>query len=59
MDTDKYYYKIYWLDSLIKELKSLSKKNENIIIGGDFNIIPSAEDVHDPKSYENDALFRL
>ena len=59
VDTDKYTYKLYWLDSLIKKLKSLSKNNENIIIGGDFNIIPSAEDVHNPKSYENDALFRL
>ena len=59
VDTDKYTYKLYWLDSLIKKLKSLSKQNQNIIIGGDFNIIPSAEDVHDPKGYENDALFRL
>ncbi len=59
VDTEKYTYKLYWLDSLIKKLKSLSKQNENIIIGGDFNIIPSAEDVHNPKSYENDALFRL
>ena len=59
VDTEKYTYKLYWLDSLINKLKSLSKKNENIIIGGDFNIIPSAEDVHDPKNYENDALFRL
>ena len=59
IDTEKYSYKLYWLDSLIKKLKSLSKQNENIIIGGDFNIIPSAEDVHNPKSYENDALFRL
>ena len=59
VDTEKYTYKLYWLDSLIKKLKSISKQNENIIIGGDFNIIPSAEDVHNPKSYENDALFRL
>ena len=59
VDTEKYTYKLYWLDSLIKKLKSLSKLNENIIIGGDFNIIPSAEDVHNPKNYENDALFRL
>ena len=59
VDTEKYDYKLYWLDSLIKKLKSLLKINENIIIGGDFNIIPSAEDVHDPKGYENDALFRL
>ena len=59
VDTEKYDYKIYWLDNLIKKIKSLSKQNENIIIGGDFNIIPSAEDVHNPKNYENDALFRL
>ena len=59
VDTEKYDYKIYWLDSLIKTLKKILKQNENIIIGGDFNIIPPAEDVHNPKSYENDALFRL
>ncbi len=59
VDTEKYEYKLYWLDSFIKKIKTLLKKNENIIIGGDFNIIPSAEDVHNPKGYENDALFRL
>jgi len=59
VDTEKYTYKLYWLDSLIKKLKSLSKQNQNIVIGGDFNIIPSEEDVHNPKNYENDALFRL
>jgi len=59
IDTEKYDYKLYWLDKLIKKIKSLSKENENIIIGGDFNIIPSAEDVYNPKNYENDALFRL
>ena len=59
VDTEKYTYKTNWLDDLIKQLKTLSKKNENIILGGDFNIIPSAEDVYNPKSFEDDALFRL
>ena len=59
VDTEKYAYKIYWLNCLIKQLKNLSKKNENIILGGDFNIIPSVEDVYNPKSFEDDALFRL
>ncbi len=44
---------------LIKQLKSLSKKNSNIILAGDFNIIPSAEDVYNVKSFEDDALYRL
>ena len=59
VDTDKYTYKIKWLDDLIKQLKILAKKNENIILAGDFNIIPSAEDVYNVKSFEDDALYRL
>ena len=59
VDTEKYDYKKKWLDELIKQLKALTKKNQNIILGGDFNIIPAAEDVYNPKSFEDDALFRL
>ena len=59
VDTEKYDYKKKWLDDLIKQLKALTKKNQNIILGGDFNIIPTAEDVYNPKSFEDDALFRL
>ena len=59
VDTEKYSYKKEWLDTLITNLKTLSKKNENIILGGDFNIIPSAEDVYNVKSFEDDALYRL
>ena len=59
VDTEKYVYKKKWLDSLIKQLKSLSKKNSNIILAGDFNVIPAAEDVYNVKSFEDDALYRL
>ena len=59
VDTEKYEYKKKWLDDLIKQLKTLIKKNPNIILCGDFNIIPSSEDVYNPKSFEDDALFRL
>ena len=34
-------------------------ENKNIIIGGDFNVIPDKIDVYDFKKYENDALFKL
>ena len=59
VDTEKYNYKKKWLNDLIKQLKNLTKKNSNIILAGDFNIIPAAEDVYNPKSFEDDALFRL
>ena len=59
VDTEKYDYKKKWLNDLTKVLKKLGQKNENIILAGDFNIIPAAEDVYNAKSFEDDALFRL
>ena len=59
VDTEKYDYKKKWLNSFIKEIKKTQKKNKNIIIGGDFNIIPEKIDVHDYTRYENDALFKI
>ena len=59
VDTEKYTYKKDWLNSFLKVVKSGLKKNQNVIIGGDFNIIPAAEDVYNPKSFEDDALFKL
>ena len=59
VDTEKYDYKKKWLNDLTKVLKKLGQKNENIILSGDFNIFPAAEDVYNAKSFEDDALFRL
>tara|TARA_B100002051_G_C16707403_1_gene624604 strand:+ start:590 stop:1366 length:777 start_codon:yes stop_codon:yes gene_type:complete len=58
VDTDKYLYKKNWLDSFVKEIKKTLKKNKNIVIGGDFNIIPEEIDVYDYTRYKNDALFK-
>jgi len=59
VDTEKYGYKKNWLDHFIIHIKKILKKNKDIIIGGDFNIIPEEIDVYDYKKYENDALFKL
>ena len=57
--TVKYNYKKDWYESFIKQVKKTLLKNKNIIIGGDFNVIPEAIDVYDSRKYENDALFKL
>ena len=57
--TEKYEYKKDWYNSFIKKVKETLSQNENIIIGGDFNVIPEEVDVYDYKKYENDALFKL
>ena len=59
IETEKYEYKKYWYKSFIDKVKKTLEKNKNIIIGGDFNIIPEEIDVYDYTKYENDALFKL
>ena len=59
INTEKYEYKKKWYDLFIKKVKKLLIENKNIIVGGDFNIIPDKIDVYDHKKYENDALFKL
>ena len=59
VDTEKYRYKLNWIDLFIDEINKKLKNNNQIIIAGDFNIIPEEKDVYAPEKYENDALFRL
>ena len=59
VDTDKYAYKLSWIDLFIKEIEKKLKNNVQLIIAGDFNIIPESKDVYAPEKYINDALFRL
>ena len=59
INTDKYDYKKNWFKSFIKEVKKTLSENKNIIIAGDFNVIPEEIDVYDHTKYENDAVFKL
>ena len=59
VDTEKYDYKVNWLDLLINHLKKKIKNDESVIVCGDFNIIPEEIDVYAPEKYSNDALFRI
>ena len=59
INTEKYEYKKNWLKKFITRIKKELGKNSNILIAGDFNIIPEEIDVYDFKRYENDALGKL
>ena len=59
VDTSKYDYKKSWLKKFIFNIEKRLSKNSNLLIAGDFNIIPEEIDVYDFKRYENDALGRL
>lgn len=55
MDSEKFDFKIKWMTDLYNEIKTLKSKYE-IIITGDFNVIPLDEDAYDIKKYKKDAL---
>ena len=59
VETEKYVYKKNWLKKFISSIKKKLSENSNLIIAGDFNIIPEEIDVYDFKRYENDALGKL
>ncbi len=59
INTEKYEYKKNWLKKFITRIKKELGKNSNILIAGDFNIIPEEIDVYDFKRYEKDALGKL
>ena len=55
IETEKFDYKIDWMINFNKYIKQLIDNNQPIIIGGDFNVIPSDEDVYSPENFKNDA----
>jgi exodeoxyribonuclease-3 len=55
--SEKYQYKLKWLNQLDIFLKQELKKYPQMIVLGDFNIAPNDIDVHDPKLWEGHVLF--
>lgn len=56
LDSEKYIYKLEWLEHLQSFLKDELTRHPKIIVLGDFNIAPEDIDVHDPKSWEGHVL---
>jgi exodeoxyribonuclease-3 len=58
VETEKYPYKLRWMERLREFTKLRLKTEEPLILAGDFNVIPAARDVHNPAAWINDALFK-
>lgn len=58
-DSDKFTYKLSWMDRLIAHVRdTLLPSEQPFVLGGDYNVIPTDLDVYDPKAWADDALFR-
>lgn len=56
--TEKFFYKLAWMDRLTAHAKELLKYEEPLALLGDYNVIPTADDVYDARAWEGDALFQ-
>jgi len=54
--SEKYQYKLGWLNSFSKWLREESHKYSRIAVLGDFNIAPEDRDVHDPLAWQGQVL---
>jgi len=55
--SEKYTYKLGWMDRLIGFSLERLKLEEPVLLCGDFNVIPAPIDARRPHAWVNDALF--
>lgn len=58
VESDKYPYKLAWLERLRRHTQGLLALEEPLALAGDYNVIPRPQDCHDPAAWAGDALFR-
>ena len=56
-DTQKYTYKLAFMESLTRHAEALLRLEEQTVLAGDYNVIPQARDVYEASAWIGDALF--
>jgi len=54
----KFDYKLAWMARLARHAKTLVSLPHPVALVGDFNVIPTDDDVYDPKAWRKDALIQ-
>jgi exodeoxyribonuclease-3 len=54
----KFDYKLKWFERLTAHAAELLASGKNVILTGDYNVMPTEKDVYKPERWVNDALFR-
>ncbi|RYC31837.1 exodeoxyribonuclease III [Lichenibacterium minor] len=56
-DTDKFPYKLGFMDRLIRRASELIQAEDCFVLAGDYNVIPEPRDAYDAAAWTGDALF--
>jgi exodeoxyribonuclease-3 len=54
----KFTYKLEWFEALIAHAAALFASDHPVVLAGDFNVVPTDEDIYDPKHWMRDALLQ-
>jgi len=54
----KFDYKLRWFDRLTTHAAELLTTGKQVVLTGDYNVMPTEIDVYKPENWLNDALFR-
>jgi exodeoxyribonuclease III len=55
---EKFDYKLAWMARLKARAAEILAYEEPAVLMGDFNVIPTDDDCHDPAAWKNDALYQ-
>lgn len=58
LGTDKFTYKLRWMECLQAHAKALLALEEPLVLAGDYNVIPRSLDAKNPEAWMGDALFQ-
>ena len=58
VESEKYLYKLAWMARLRARAQTLLDQEYALVLGGDYNVCPTDDDVYDPARWAGDALCR-
>lgn len=54
----KFDYKLAWFERFIQHAQTLFDSGVPVVLAGDYNVVPTDEDIYDPKHWRKDALLQ-
>ena len=54
----KFDYKLAWFERFIKHAQTLFDSGVPVVLAGDYNVVPTDDDIYDPKHWRKDALLQ-
>ncbi|MCQ0987444.1 exodeoxyribonuclease III [Jiella marina] len=58
LGSEKFPYKLAWMDRLVAHARDRLASEDELVLAGDYNVIPMPEDAANPEAWVNDALFQ-